>query len=70
MAFLKQRYAVIAAGQGNLAITVAAIGLLSGCGPTLNWRDVTIGATPLRALFPCKPTMPNRPCHWLAQRSR
>jgi len=39
----------------SIAITVAAIGLLSGCGPTLNWRDVTIGATPLRALFPCKP---------------
>lgn len=39
----------------SIAITMAAIGGLSGCGPTLNWRDVTIGATPLRALFPCKP---------------
>lgn len=38
-----------------IVIAIAAIGLLTGCGPTLNWRDVTIGATPLRALFPCKP---------------
>lgn len=29
--------------------------MLSGCGPALNWRDVTIGTTTLVALFPCKP---------------
>jgi hypothetical protein len=39
----------------SIVIILAAIGLLSGCGPTFNWRDVTIGATPLIALFPCKP---------------
>lgn len=39
----------------SIVVVLAAIGLLPGCGPTFNWRDVTIGATPLLALFPCKP---------------
>ncbi|MEP6972146.1 MAG: hypothetical protein ABJA49_16995 [Betaproteobacteria bacterium] len=39
----------------SLAIATCVAGLLSACGPTFNWRDVTIGATPLMALFPCKP---------------
>ncbi|MEO8543963.1 MAG: hypothetical protein ABI434_10300 [Burkholderiaceae bacterium] len=42
------------------AIAVSVVGLLSGCGPTLNWRDITIGATPLLALFPCKPDVTER----------
>lgn len=34
---------------------VCAFGLVSGCGPTFNWRETAIGDTHLQALFPCKP---------------
>ncbi len=37
------------------AYVLSALVLLSGCGPVLNWRDVSIGTTTLVALFPCKP---------------
>lgn len=29
--------------------------LIVGCTPALNWRDVSVGAGGLQALFPCKP---------------
>lgn len=34
--------------------------LLAGCNPTLNWRQVRIGATELQALLPCKPDQGSR----------
>lgn len=43
-----------------LAIAISVTGLLFACGATFNWRDVTIGATPLMALFPCKPDATER----------
>ncbi len=36
-------------------LAVGLIALVAACGPTFNWRDVSIGSTALTALFPCKP---------------
>ena len=44
----------------SLACALSAIILLSGCGPALNWRDVSIGNTTLVTLFPCKPDATER----------
>ena len=38
-----------------LAGALAGFPMLSGCSPTLNWRDVRPEQTQLLALFPCKP---------------
>lgn len=38
-----------------LAGALAGFQMLSGCSPTLNWRDVSPGKTQLLTLFPCKP---------------
>lgn len=34
--------------------------VLAACGPTFNWRETSITATPLTALFPCKPQRASR----------
>jgi hypothetical protein len=36
-------------------IAAAVLLLAAACTPTFNWREMTVGATGLRALFPCKP---------------
>lgn len=38
-----------------LAGALAGFPMLSGCSPTLNWRDVRPEQTQLLTLFPCKP---------------
>jgi hypothetical protein len=37
------------------AVFVLAFGVLSGCSPALNWRDVHMDPTRLNLLLPCKP---------------
>lgn len=34
----------------------AGVALLAGCSPTLDWREVQVGAAQCVALFPCKPS--------------
>ncbi len=34
---------------------VAVTAALLACSPTFNWREVRVGSTGLKALFPCKP---------------
>ena len=38
-----------------IVTALLTLGLLQGCSPALNWRDVRSAGTPLLALFPCKP---------------
>lgn len=38
---------------------LAVCGML-GCTPAFNWREVQIAATPLQAMFPCKPEKESR----------
>ena len=40
-------------GAGPLGVLVFALGLLAGCAPSLNWREVPVGGEAI-ALFPCK----------------
>ena len=42
------------------AIASVSVLMLSGCGPSFNWRDTPIVATSLTALFPCKPLHASR----------
>ena len=40
----------------SLAVAVAvAFALLAGCSPALNWREVRVEPSSLKALMPCKP---------------
>ncbi len=39
----------------SLAAACLFAGLLAGCSPTLNWREVRLAPTRLQALMPCKP---------------
>jgi hypothetical protein len=39
----------------TMALMLAALVLLPGCTPGLNWRDVRLGNTRLALLLPCKP---------------
>lgn len=34
---------------------LACLFVLGGCSPALNWREVRLAGTPLKALLPCKP---------------
>lgn len=34
---------------------VASVAVMCGCSPTLDWREVRVEPTGLRAMFPCKP---------------
>lgn len=47
------RYAVF-------TVTIGLAGLLAACSPTFNWRESTIPATNLAAMFPCKPEIVTR----------
>lgn len=38
-----------------LTVIMGLAGLLTACSPTFNWRESSIGATNLAAMFPCKP---------------
>ena len=38
-----------------IVTALLTLGLLQGCSPALNWRDVRSANTTLLALFPCKP---------------
>ncbi len=42
-------------------IWIAALALLAGCSPALNWRSVQVDDAPLAALLPCKPERAMRP---------
>lgn len=37
------------------SIAAAALLMVAACTPTLNWREVPVEATGLKATFPCKP---------------
>jgi hypothetical protein len=39
----------------RLPIAVACFGLLQGCAPALNWRDVPLPDAQLKSTFPCRP---------------
>jgi hypothetical protein len=41
-------------------LTAAALLLAAACTPTLNWREVPVESTGLRATFPCKPDTAER----------
>ncbi|HUR88079.1 MAG TPA: hypothetical protein VMZ74_03240 [Ramlibacter sp.] len=41
-------------------ILVAALLLAAACTPTFNWREMTVDALKLHAMFPCKPDRAER----------
>ena len=38
-----------------VTLAIVAAGLLPGCSPVYNWREVSLDPAPLRAMLPCKP---------------
>jgi len=40
---------------GLMGLVGAALGLLGGCSPALNWREVRLAGPGLVAMFPCRP---------------
>jgi hypothetical protein len=52
------------------AVLLPCAVLLAGCTPDLNWREVGLAPTPLRALLPCKPDEGERPATLAGQTLR
>jgi hypothetical protein len=44
----------------RLGLLLSVAGPLSGCAPALDWREVRVGETALRAVLPCKPSVEQR----------
>lgn len=40
---------------------LAGAAALGGCSPALDWREVRVESTPLKAMMPCKPEQETRP---------
>jgi hypothetical protein len=41
-------------------LAISALALLCACTPTLNWRELRLEPSPLKALLPCKPDRASR----------
>lgn len=44
-----------------VAMTLTGVGLIAACSPALNWREVRVMPTALKAMMPCKPDKAMRP---------
>lgn len=51
------------AGVGGLALALLVPGLLAGCSPRFNWREVRVDEAGYRVMFPDKPDAATRPIH-------
>lgn len=47
-----------------IAAAAAALFLLAGCSPSLNWRSAPLDGAPVIATFPCKPDHATRSVDW------
>lgn len=48
----------------HAAVAAAALLVLAGCSPSLNWRSVPLDGAPVTATFPCKPDHAARSVDW------
>lgn len=54
--YLKQAYmTVLPAQAAHFLIVLGLLGMMLGCTPAFNWREVSFDGLPVSALLPCKP---------------
>jgi hypothetical protein len=54
--YLKQPFmTVLPAQAAHFLILIGLLGMMLGCTPAFNWREVSFDGLPVSALLPCKP---------------